>query len=460
MTATALHTESAGSRTAAISIVAACVLVALKLGTGLATGSLALISAGVESSGDVIAAVLTLVAVRFGSRPADREHPYGHRRAENLAALGEAIIIAAAAALVTSEAIRRLASDDPHVVETAWWLFAVIGAAIVIDVTRIAASRRAARQYNSPAFRSNVVNFASDLAGSLAVLAGLLLVNAGYEHGDALAALVVGLIIFGAVGRLVVQNARVLMDRTPEQARASARQAIAELDPKVELRRLRLRESGGRYFADVVVGVEPGTAVAAGHALADSVEAAIHGVLPASDVVVHVEPREQGLGLRERVLAAAMSHPLVSEAHDIQIFPSGDCATVSLHLKFSDELGLQEAHEVSERVEAAILADPDVEAVETHLEPLERPVPQRRASQAELSSREAQLRAIVTQRLGGPPRELRVVATDSGPVLFLTIAVDPDLSLTDAHGVASQLEEALRAQQGDLAEVVVHTEPA
>jgi cation diffusion facilitator family transporter len=458
MTATALPTEGAGSRTAAMSIVAACVLVALKLGTGLATGSLALISAGVESSGDVIAAVLTLVAVRFGARPADREHPYGHRRAENLAALGEAIIIAAAAALVTGEAVRRLAGDDPHVVETSWWLFAVIGAAIVIDVARIVSSHRAARRYNSPAFRSNVVNFASDLAGSLAVLAGLLLVHAGYEDGDALAALVVGLIIFGAVGRLVVHNARVLMDRTPEQARASAREAIAELG--VELRRLRLRESGGRYFADVVVGVEPGTAVAAGHAVADSVEAAIHGVLPASDVVVHIEPREKGLDLRDRVLAAAMSDPLVNEAHDIQIFQSGDRATVSLHLKFSDELGLQQAHEVSERVEAAILADPDVEAVETHLEPLERPVPQRRASQAELAGREAQLRAIVSQRLGGPPRELRVVATDSGPVLFLTIAVEPDLSLTDAHSVASELEEALRAQQGDLAEVVVHTEPA
>ena len=101
-----------------------------------------------------------------------------------------------------------------------------------------------------------------------------------------------------------------------------------------------------------------------------------------------------------------------------------------------------------------------MESVETHLEPLERPVPQRRASAVELASREAPLRALVTQRLGEPPRELRVVATDTGPVLFLTIAVAADLSLEDAHGVASELEEALRAQQGDLAEVVVHTEPA
>jgi cation diffusion facilitator family transporter len=448
------------ARTALMSIVAACVLVALKLGAGLATGSLALVSAGVESSGDVIAALLTLVAVRFGARPADREHPYGHRRAENLAALGESVIIAAAAALVTSEAIRRLVSDDPHVVETEWWLFAVIGAAIAIDIARIVSSRRAARRYNSPAFRSNVVNFASDLAGSLAVLAGLLLVHAGYEHGDALAALAVGILIFGAVARLVLENARVLMDRTPEQARDSARDAIRSLDPEIELKRLRLRESGGRYFADVVVAVRPGAAVVAGHALADSVEEAIHDVLPASDVVVHVEPREHDLDLRDRVLAAAMAEPQVTEAHDIQIFASGDRATVSLHLKFSDDLDLAEAHEVSERVEAAIHAEPEVEAVETHLEPLERPVPQRRASQAELSGREAQLRTIVTQRLGEPPRELRVVATDDGPVLFLTIAVNHELSLPEAHRVASELEGALRAGQGDLAEVVVHTEPA
>jgi cation diffusion facilitator family transporter len=460
VTAIAAPSEEAGSRTALVSIVAACLLVALKLGTGLATGSLALVSAGIESSGDVIAALLTLVAVRFSSRPADLEHPYGHRRAQNLAALGESVIIAAAAALVTSEAIRRLGEENPPVVDTSWWLFAVIGAAIAIDVGRIVSSRRAARQYNSPAFRSNVVNFASDLAGSIAVLAGLALVGLGYDHGDALAALVVGLLIFGAVARLVLENARVLMDRTPEEARGAAREAIEALEPDVELRRLRLRESGGRYFADVVVAVMPGAAVAAGHAAADGVEAAIQSVLPAADVVVHVEPRSRGLGLRERVLAAAMAEPQVAEAHDIQIFPSGDRATVSLHLKFAEGLALEEAHAVSERVEETIAADDEVESVETHLEPLERPVAQRRASAAELTSREAPLRALVTQRLGEPPRELRVVATDTGPVLFLTIAVAADLSLEDAHGVASQLEEALRALQGDLAEVVVHTEPA
>src|SRR3954468_3973629 len=95
-------------RTVLASIAAATVLVVLKLGTGLLTGSLGLVSAGIESSGDVIAAVLTFFAVRLGGGPEDEEHPYGHRRAENLAALGESAILAGGGIVVVVEAIRRL----------------------------------------------------------------------------------------------------------------------------------------------------------------------------------------------------------------------------------------------------------------------------------------------------------------------------------------------------------------
>src|ERR1035437_1375123 len=92
-------------RTALVSVVAAGALVVLKLGPGLVVGSLGLVSAGIESSGDVVAAVLTLFAIRLGTRPADADHPYGHRRAENLAALGEAAILTARGVLWGVEAV-------------------------------------------------------------------------------------------------------------------------------------------------------------------------------------------------------------------------------------------------------------------------------------------------------------------------------------------------------------------
>ena len=117
-------------RTTLVSIAAAGLLVALKLGVGLATGSLGLISTGIESSGDVIAAVLTFFAVRLGGRPADPEHPYGHRRAENLGALGEAGILVAGGIFVAVEAVGHLVRNErpPHL---HWYQFAVIAAALV-----------------------------------------------------------------------------------------------------------------------------------------------------------------------------------------------------------------------------------------------------------------------------------------------------------------------------------------
>src|SRR5689334_4726478 len=178
------------SRTALLSIAAAAFLVVLKLGTGLVTGSLGLISAGIESSGDVLAAVLTLLALRLGSRPADITHPYGHRRAENLAALGEAAILAGGGIVILVEAVSRLLGGG-ETLEPEWFVYAVIGTALVIDMSRVVVSARTARKYGSAALRSNAFHFAGDMAGSLAVLAGFLLIDAGFEQGDTVAAIVV-----------------------------------------------------------------------------------------------------------------------------------------------------------------------------------------------------------------------------------------------------------------------------
>jgi cation diffusion facilitator family transporter len=450
---------SGQGRTALASIVAAGVLVALKLGTGLLTGSLALTSAGIESSGDVIAAILTFAAIKLGGRPADAEHPYGHRRAENLAALAEAAIIAAGGLIVTFEAVRQLLGHSVEPLQARWYIFVVIGAALAIDASRILVSVAAARRYNSAAFRSNAFNFAGDLAGSVAVLVGLALYSAGVKQGDAIAALFVACLIFYAVFRLIRENASVLMDRTPLDAQRRASEAIEELGSEVEMRRLRVRESGGRYFADVVVGVSPAQAIVEGHATADRVEDAVERALPGSDVVVHLEPRRRGVDLRDRVLAAALGEPLVREAHDIAIFEHGDEATVSLHLKFPDDLSLAEAHAAAERAEAAIAGLPGVDAVQSHLEPLERPVPTRPVPDAAARQLAARLEQLITDTAGGPPREIRILATDVGPVVFVTVAMDDDATLAAAHAWASELEETLRAAEPGLVEVVVHTEP-
>jgi cation diffusion facilitator family transporter len=469
MTATRMQTpqpadrvsqHSGQARTALMSIAAASLLVLLKLGTGIVAGSLGLISAGIESSGDVVAAVLTFFAIRLGGRPADPNHPYGYRRAENLGALGEAAILLGGGIYIGIEAITRLI-EGGHALEARWYIFAVITIALLVDISRVIVSLRTAHMYKSSALRSNAFHFAGDMAGSLAVLGGIVAVAAGFHQGDAVAALAVSSIIFFAAGRLIHENARVLMDTTPAEAQARAEAAITDLGDAIELRRLRVRESGGHYFADAVVAVPPGQAVVESHDTADAVEAAVRRVLPDTDVLVHLEPRRDGLDLRDRALAIALAEPLVREAHDITIYEHDGGASVSLHLKMTPDVAIGQAHEVAERVEASLRADPAVQDVHTHLEPLEQPLaarPDEDAEQHDEGQRE-RIIGLVAARTGRPPRELRLLHAEGGLVVFVSIVLPEDTSLLRAHDLASGLEEDIRDGQPHMQDVVVHTEP-
>ncbi len=457
----ALRVTGAGqSRTALASIAAAALLVVLKLGTGILSGSLGLVSAGIESSGDVIAAVLTFLAIRLGGRPPDADHPYGHRRAENLGALGEAAILTGGGVFIVVEAVGQL-THGTQTLTPGWYVFAVIGVALIVDASRVLVSVHTARLYHSAALRSNAFHFAGDMAGSLAVLCGLLAVAAGFDAGDAVAALVVACIIFVAAARLIYENARVLMDTAPIDAQARAEQAINGLGDGVDLRRLRLRESGGQYFADAVVTVPPGQAIVEGHGTADAIEAAVRDALPDTDVVVHLEPRRDGLDLRDRTLAVALAEPLVREAHDITIYEHDSQVSISLHLKLAPDVSIGEAHDVAERVEAALREEPGVDDVQTHLEPLEEPVAAR-TDEERAAPDEAQRRRIselARARTGQPPRELRLLHAAGGLVVFVSVAVPAGMTLPDAHELAGRLEDEIRAGQPHMQDVVVHTEP-
>lgn len=441
-------------RTALVSIVAACVLIAVKLVSGLATHSLGLLSEAAHSGTDLVAAILTFVALGVAVRPADTGHPYGHGKAEHLAALGEAAILVAASLLIAWRALGRLFGSNTAQVDPRWYALVVIAAVIVVDLVRASVSFRAGRRYGSPALQANALHFASDFAGSTAVLIGLVAARAGYHWADSAAALFVAALVLVAAVRLMRLNVDVLMDRVPPDAQEAALVAIAAL-PGIELRRLRMRQAAGRQFADVVIGVPPAAAVGQGHAAADAVEAAVHGALPGSDVVVHVEPQQDRAALRERALAAAQRVPRVREIHNLTVLRVAGATEVSLHLKLPGDVPLEEAHEVATEVERAIVESvPEVDAVQTHLEPLAEAGEGRDvAGDRDLVER------IVREETGGPPRELRFLRTDDGLLAYLTLGLDPETSLAEAHARASHVEERIRRERPEIADVVVHTEP-
>jgi cation diffusion facilitator family transporter len=442
-------------RTALVSVAAACLLVAIKLGAGLASSSLGLLAEAAHSGTDLAAALLTFFAVSVAVRPADRGHPYGHAKAQNLAALAESAFLAAVSVLIAVVAILRLADVVDVDVDPTWWTFAAIALVLAIDGSRTMVSLRGARLYRSDALLANALHFGSDFVGTIAVLAGLVAAALGFPAGDSIAALFVSGLVVLAAFRLASRNVDALMDRSPEDDERIARRAVARLEPAVELRRLRLRRAGAERFADVVIGVAPGAAIGQGHAAADRVEQALHAALPGIDVVVHVEPRGGDAAIRERVLAAALTVSQVREIHNLSVLDVDGTIEVSLHVKLPGDLALERAHDIAEQVESAILSQvSEVRSVQTHLEPI-----RETAAAEEIDIDPAVIEDAVREETGAVPRELRFVRTDDGIVVFLTLGLGGAGSLADAHGQASAIEERVRNAVPAIADVVVHTEP-
>jgi cation diffusion facilitator family transporter len=446
-------------RTAAVSIVAATALVLLKLITGFATGSLGLVSAGVESMGDVVAAIMTFFAIRIAGKPADETHQYGHMRFENVAALVEAAILAAGGAFVVHEAHARLVAGEGHKLNAAWYIFVVLAVAIAVDISRTTTSLRSARTYRSAALRSNAFHFGADLVGTVAVLIGLVLVAAGYQRADAIAALFVAALIFFAAGRLVFENFRSLMDTAPSGAMAAIRSAIEALEPRVELRRLRVREAAGVPFADVVIGVPATAALAESHTLADRLEEAIQQAVPNTDVVVHVEPNSEGQSTTEEVLAAALSVPGVREAHNVTVLELNGARQVALHLKVPADLPLPDARTVAAEVEATIRTRvPSVAGVQTHLEPLERPVAARPAGPEAARRIEAAVRAALRET-GGSLRTCNSFDVGGEFIVFVIVETSGSVDVASSHELASRVEERVHDEVSEVRELVVQVEP-
>jgi cation diffusion facilitator family transporter len=450
----------ARQRTATASVAAAVLLVAVKLATGLATGSLAFLAEAVHSGTDLVAALLTFFAVRVALRPPDREHQYGHGKAEHLAALGESAFLVLVSLFIAFESVRRLLDDGGHDVDVTWWALTVLGLVIVIDASRAIASFRTSRRYGSAALAANALHFTSDLGGSVAVLVGLLLVRAGHTWADSAAALFVGVLVVVAAVRLAKQSIDVLMDRTVADADDRIRAALAQADEQVELRRVRVRQAGGRHFVDLVVGVPMDTGVTQAHAVADRIEEVVERVLGGADVVVHVEPAEAEGGIRERATAAAGAIPEVREMHNVRVMRVPEGYELSLHVKLPRDLSLEDAHGVVERLEERIRAEvPEIRMVHTHIEPLARTDWASAPTSDDTAVERAAIESAVKRYTGSAPLDVTFRDGEQGRVALVTVSLPGEQPLPSAHQNAGAIEEAVRERCPGLADVIVHTEP-
>jgi len=277
-----------------LSIASNATLIALKLVAGVLTGSIAVITEAVHSSIDLIASIVAYVSVRKAGEPADREHPYGHAKVENLAAAFEGVLILVGAAVIVIESIRRLL--EPSEVGLLGVGIGVIAFSVVAKSVKKTLHRRKARETESPALEGDAAHLRTDALTSGGVLAGLVLVElTGFEQIDPGVALVVAGAIVASGVRLVTRSSRVLVDEAlpPDELAAVQNAIAAHGSPEVVgFHALRARRAGSDRYVDLHVQFRRGTSLERAHDLAHELTHEIRTRLRGADVLIHLEPED------------------------------------------------------------------------------------------------------------------------------------------------------------------------
>lgn len=438
-----------------------CVMLLAKLTVGLLTGSLGMISEAAHTGLDLVASTFALMAVRAARKPADREHPYGHGRAENLASFGEGVILLVAAIGIGYEGIRRLLGA-PVEVDPALYAIGLMAFTILLEIGRATVLLRSARRWNSPALAAGAQNRIADILSSAGVLGGLVGVRLGFAWADVAAALLVSLLILRSAGLLVYRSGDILIDRAPSGVEEEVRRTIGGVPGVRGVGAVRVRRSGGRMLGDARVSARPTLSVEGAQRLSEDVLEAVRNKHPDLELSVVVESQSEQDNLVERVHAVAAAQDAIRDLHNVTVEREHDGRLhLSMHVKLPAGMSLEEAAAAAGDLEQRLRREfPGVSRVDVHLEPLEPEV----VSGTDVTTSRVELAREIRRIVEAHPevrrcRDVELSERPGGVVAHVVAEMAGEVTLEHAHEVETELEERLRRMLPELTEVVARVAP-
>jgi cation diffusion facilitator family transporter len=454
----------------------------LKIVVALLTGSLGILAEAAHSGLDLVAALMTFLAVRVADRPADASHNYGHGKVENLSAFLESGLLLLTAAWIIYEAIQRLLGGE-YIKEVNIWAFIVMTVSIIVDVTRSRALLRAARKLGSQALEADALHFSTDIWSSAVVIGGLLIVAltrhlhlpVWLAQADAVAALGVSVIVIWVSLRLAKETIDALLDRSPSELLTRIRARIEQIGEVTELRRMRIRRAGNKFFADIIIAAPRTLSFEQIHELSDAIEREAREEVRTTfaqgdgDIVVHVEPIASPT---ETVIDQI--HYLAERqgvhAHDIHIREVGDKLEADFDVEVQEDMDLENAHSVATQLEKAVLENNQrLGRVTTHLEAPNNAIVLRQDVTQHYPAMARDICRIADSIAGRgsahdvhlyrpKPTHTRLSNTTELDLVFHTI-FDAHAPLRQVHANAEEIKRALRRAYPHLSSVTIHTEP-
>jgi len=285
------------------SVATAAILLVMKLLAFWLTGSVSIMASLLDSLLDVVASIINLLAIRIALMPADKEHPFGHGKAEALAGLGQATFIAGSAIFLIYQAILRL--QHPEQVVSLDIGLVVMLISIVVTGFLIAFQRHVIRQTNSVAIRADSMHYMTDLLTNSMIIVALIFVWWGWDWMDGAMAILMGLYILYSAWQIIWESIHLLLDRElSEEIQQTVRETVLADKDVDAIHELKTRESGHTQFIQLHIEMDGNMSLFKAHIISDRVMETLQNKFPAADILIHQDPYNDAPDQENRIVEA------------------------------------------------------------------------------------------------------------------------------------------------------------
>jgi cation diffusion facilitator family transporter len=438
-----------------LSAIAIALVVIVEVTIGLIANSLAILSDGLHAMLDALTSVMLFAATRAALKPPDEEHTYGHEKFEAIGGLIGGIVLIGIALLIIYEAIMKLMQGAGVNVGLELVGFVAIGYTFSTDIVRVVIFRKATSS-ESTTVKAGFYHAIADLSSTLIAFLGFGLAIVGFSQGDALASIVLGVLLgYLSIG-LVRSNIMELSDSASKEMVQKIRKEILSNEDALKCGSLKVRKAGSKMFVDTTVQVSNRMSLEEAHALASQIEADLTKAFGNIDATIHIEPTERETKMEQLVEKLATVKG-VKEVHNISTVYASGKLYITLHAYVDPKLSVEEAHEIAEKIENNMRAGiKQLENVTVHVEPYGADVHLTKIDEKELAKIVQKMAKKIERNLY--VKNVVTYMAEGKRYINMDCCFTKQVSITEAHEIASRIEMEIKERFAD-AVVTVHMEP-
>ena len=447
------------SSVALFSLIVSVILVITKVSIAVFTNSIGVFSEALNNGLDLVTVLIAFLAIRISMRPADKDHTYGHGKYENLSAAAELVIISLLSLFIIYKSIQRIIYRDFQL-NINYYIFIILAFSVVLNIIRVYFVGRAARDHRSSVFEAEFLNYISDIASSVIVIAGLLISRAGFLLADPIASILISVAVLIFSLRLSMKVFRNLLDYIPKEITDGVVKSSKYFNEIRSINELRIHEVGNIKFINLNISLEKNLYLSQVEKIKERFRKKIESQIPGCRIILETKTDYSKDDITSRVKEIILNHKNIKDIHNINIYQVEDQVDISVHILLKKDLDLRETEKLTKRVESKIKSEiMSLRSIYIHIEETNVKESWKDVTADSKLFIDNMRQEIKEYIVPSTCHNFTILERNNCHNIAFHCRLEKNLDVGHAHSVITAVEGIIRKKFDNIGEISIHVEP-